>query len=226
MAINFGGRHFKKEIILQAVRWYVAYSLSYRDIEELMKERGVDVDHVTIHRWVVHYSPQLEKTFQKRKLKTGARLRMDETYIKVKGQWKYLYRAVDKQGKTVDFLLTARRDTKAAKRFFKKMIKRQGNPSLVNIDKSGSNKATLDQINIAGEKGIEIRQCKYLNNLVEQDHRQIKKLFRATLGFKNFHCAQKTLTGFELMHMIQKGQMLQTGERAMSPAEQFYSLAA
>ena len=100
---------------------------------------------------------------------------MYETYIKVEGQWKYLYRAVDKQGKTVDFLLTARRDTKAAKRFFKKMIKRQGNPSLVNIDKSGSNKAALDQIIIAGEKGIEIRQCKYLSNLVEQDHRQIKK---------------------------------------------------
>ena len=226
MAINFDGRHFKKEIILQAVRWYVAYSLSYRYIEELMKERGVDVDHVTIHRWVVHYSPQLEKAFQKRKLKPGVRLRMDETYIKVKGQWKYLYRAVDKQGKTVDFLLTAKRDTKAAKRFFKKMIKRQGNPSLVNIDKSGSNKAALDQINIEGEKAIEIRQCKYLNNLIEQDHRQIKKLFRATLGFKNFHCAQKTLTGFELMHMIQKGQMLQTGEVTLSPAEQFYSLAA
>ena len=98
------------------------------------------------------------------------------------------------------------------------MIKRQGNPSLVNIDKIGSNKAALDQIIIAGEKGIEIRQCKYLNNLVEQDHRQIKKLCRATLGFRNFHCTQKTLTGFELMHMIRKGQMLQTGERTMSPA--------
>ncbi len=226
MTINFDGRHFKKDIILQAVRWYVAYSLSYREIEELMKERGVDVDHVTIHRWVVYYSPRLEKAFQKRKLKSGDRLRMDETYIKVKGQWKYLYRAVDKEGKTVDFLLTAKRDTKAAKRFFKKMITRQGKPSLVNIDKSGSNKAALKQINIEGEKAIEIRQCKYLNNLVEQDHRQIKKLFRATLGFKNFHCAQKTLTGFELMHMIKKGQMLQTGEITLSPVEQFYSLAA
>ena len=125
-----------------------------------MKERGVDVDHVTIHRWVVHYSHQLEQVFQKRKIKYGNRLRMDETYIKVKGQWKYLYRTVDKEGNTIDFLLTARRDTRAARRFFKKLMKRQGSPSLVNIDKSGSNKATLEQLNFEEEMTIEIRQCK------------------------------------------------------------------
>jgi len=152
--IKFDGRHFKKDIILQAVRWYIAYALSYRDVKELMQERDVDVDHVTIHRWVIHCSPKLENEFQKRKIKYGNRLRMDETYIKVKGQWKYLYRAVDKEGNTIDFLLTAKRDTRAAKRFFKRLMRRQGYPSLVNIDKIGSNKAALDKINTEDEMAI------------------------------------------------------------------------
>jgi len=134
---------------------------------------------------------------------------MDETYIKVKGQWKYLYRAVDKSGHTVDFLLTAKRDAKASRRFFDKLIRRQGISYLLNIDKSGSNKAALAQFNNDDESQIEIRQSKYINNQIEQDHRHIKKLFRATLGFKNFHCAQKTLAGFELHRMIRKGQLRQ-----------------
>lgn len=121
---------------------------------------------------------------------------MDVTYIKVKGQWKYFYRAVDKAANTVDFFLTAKRDMKAAKHFFSKLLKRQGYPSLVNIDKSGSNKADLEKINRDQDKLIEICQSKYLNNIIEQDHRHIKKLYRATLGFKNFHCAQKALVGF------------------------------
>ncbi|WP_240946489.1 IS6 family transposase, partial [Pseudomaricurvus alkylphenolicus] len=224
--MKFTGRHFKKDIILQAVRWYLAYSLSYREIEELMLERGVEVDHTTVYRWVVHYSPKLEQAFQKRKLTTGDRLRMDETYIKVKGQWKYLYRAVDKEGRTVDFLLTAKRDMKAAKRFFEKLISRQGAPTLINIDKSGSNKAAINQINNESEDQIEIRQCKYLNNIIEQDHRHIKKLYRATLGFKNFHSAQKTLAGFELYRMIKKGQLCQNSVTTASDIDQFYSLAA
>ena len=148
---------------------------------------------------------------------------MDETYIKVNGQWKYLYRAVDKEGNTIDYLLTAKRDMKASKRFFSKAIKRNEHPELVNIDKSGANKAALNCINEEVENQIEIRQCKYLNNLIEQDHRNIKRITRLILGFKNFHSAQKTIAGIELMKMIKKGQM--KGDD-LSPAEQFYSLAA
>jgi putative transposase len=221
--LNFKWRHFEKEIILLNVRWYLAYPLSYRNLEEMAAERGYSVDHSTINRWVIKYSPELEKAFQAKKRSVGVRWRMDETYIKVNGQWKYFYRAVDKEGNTIDYLLTAKRDMKAAKRFFKKAIKRNGQPELVNVDKSGSNKAALNSINEETEDQIEIRQCKYLNNIIEQDHRNIKRITRSMLGFKNFHSAQKTLAGIELMKMIKKGQM--EGDD-LPPAEQFYSLAA
>lgn len=145
--ISFKGRHHQQYLILQCVRWYVAYSLSYRDLEELMQERGYGVDHSTIHRWLVHYSPCIEKVFRKNKKRTGLRWRLDETCIKIKGQWKYLYRAVDKQGSTVDFLLTDRRDKKAALRFLNKAIGSNGKPSLINIDKSGANTAGIKQYN-------------------------------------------------------------------------------
>jgi len=120
--ISFGGRHFKQELILQSIRWYLAYALSYRDIEEMMQERGINVDHSTIHRWVIHYAPQLEKEFRANKRRPCGRWRLDETYIKVKGQWKYYYRALDKNGETIDFLLTAKRDKCAALRFLRKAI--------------------------------------------------------------------------------------------------------
>ena len=125
--ISFKGRHFQHDMILQSVRWYLAYSLSYRDIEELMHERGFSVDHSTINRWVLHYSPKLDAAFRRKKNRVGKRWRMDETYIKVKGQWKYYYRAVDKQGQTIDFLLTATRDKKAASRFLRKAINEMAN---------------------------------------------------------------------------------------------------
>ena len=225
-AISFKGRHFQQDMILQSVRWYLAYSLSYRDIEELMQERGFSVDHSTINRWVLHYSPQLEAAFRLKKKRVGNRWRMDETYIKVKGQWKYYYRAIDKQGNTIDFLLTATRDTQAALRFLKKAIKENGKPSLVNIDQSGANKAGLKQMNRDHNKRIKIRQCKYLNNIIEQDHRRIKRLTRPMLGFKNFHAAQRTLAGIEVMAMIKKGQIKTSAGDATSPAERFYALAA
>ena len=224
--ISFKGRHFEKEMILQSVRWYLAYSLSYRDIEEIMKERGFDVDHSTIQRWVIQYSPQLEAAFHRKKKRPGDRWRLDETYIKVKGKWKYFYRAVDKQGNTIDFLLTANRDKKAALRFLTKAIGRNGKPGLINIDKSGANTAAIKHYNDDHNKRIKIRQCKYLNNIVEQDHRRIKRLCRPMLGFKNFDAAQKTLAGIELMHMIKKGQTRATRGDRLSPAEQFYALAA
>ena len=224
--ISFKGRPFSQDMILQSVRWYLAYALSYRNIEELMKERGFSVDHSTINRWVVHYSPQLAQAFRQKKKRTGNRWRMDETYIKVKGKWKYYYRAVDKQGNTIDFLLTAKRDKKAALRFFIKAIGSSGKPSLINIDKSGANTAAIKKFNKDNKKRIKIRQCKYLNNVVEQDHRRIKRLTRSMMGFKNFHCAQRTLVGIEVMAMIKKGQMLTPAGDDRSSAELFYSLAA
>jgi putative transposase len=146
---------------------------------------------------------------------------VDETYIKVKGQWKYLYRAVDKAGNTIDFLLRAHRDKTAVRRYFEKLIAQNGEPETVTIDKSGANMAALDAINAERETPIRIRQTKYLNNIIEQDHRAIKRRTRSILGFKNFRCARILLGGIEMMHMIRKGQM-QGGSQA--PAEHFYSL--
>lgn len=170
-----------------------------------MHERGFSVDHSTIHRWVLHYAPQLEAAFRRKKKRVGNRWRMDESYIKVKGQWTYYDRAVDEQGQTIDFLLTATRDTKAALRFLKKAIAQNGNPSLVNLDQSGANTAGLKHVNRDNKTCIKIRQCKYLNNIVEQGYRRIKRLTRPMLGFKNFHAAQRTLVGIEVMTMIKKG---------------------
>ena len=227
MAIEFKGRWIEKEVILQCVRWYVAYPLSYRQLEEMMEERGIDVDHSTINRWVLKYAPELEKEFRKRKKPVGSSWRVDETYVKVKGQWKYLYRAVDKEGATIDFLLTAKRDVEAAKKFFKKAIGSSAVPEKITLDKSGANKAAAESFNIERrrrkKKKIIIRQIKYLNNIVEQDHRAIKRRIRPMLGFKSFRSATKTIAGIEIMHMIRKGQM--TDSRHLTHAEKFYSLA-
>ncbi len=151
---------------------------------------------------------------------------MDETYIKGGGQWKYLYRAVDKQGGTIDFLLTARRDVTAATRFFQKAMKQNGGPEKVTMDKSGSNKAAIDAINEGRDVPFQVRQVKYLNNIVEQDHRSVKRITKRMMGFKSFRAAGAVLAGIELMHMIHKGQMSVTGAKDQSFAEKFYSLAA
>lgn len=158
-----------------------------------MKERGFDVDHSTIHRWVLHYTPQLEQAFHRKKKRPNPRWRLDETYVKVKGQRRYYYRTVDKQGNTIDFLLTAKRDKKAALRFLTKAIGRNGKPSLINIDKSGANKSGINAYNKATHRRVIIRQCKYLNNVVKQDHRFIKRKTKQVLCFKNFQAAQKNL---------------------------------
>ena len=224
--IDFKGSHFEKDIILWGVRWYVAYPLSYRQLEEMMAERGVAVDHSTLHRWVLKYAPMLEKQFRAHKRPVGTSWRLDETYVRVKGDWKYLYRAVDKAGQTVDFLLTAHRNRAAALRFLRQAIRSQGTPEKITIDKSGANKAAIESHNTAHQTAIEIRQSKYLNNLIEQDHRAVKRLTRPMLGFKSFWAAQSTLAGIEVMHMIKKGQLQSDGGEEQTPAEQFYSLAA
>ncbi|MHB9842107.1 IS6 family transposase [Paraburkholderia terrae] len=218
--------HYPLEVMLLCVRWYVAYPLSLRNLEEMLAEREIGVDHSTVHRWVIKLVPLFEKTFRKHKRLVGKSWRVDETYIKVKGSWKYLYRAVDKAGNTIDFLFRARRDKAAAQRFFEKAIGQNGSPETVTIDKSGSNLAALNAVNAGRETPIKVRQVKYLNNVVEQDHRAIKRRTRPMLGFKDFNCARIILSGIELMHMIKKGQMKCSGKTAPSAAQQFYSLAS
>jgi putative transposase len=227
MAISFKGAHFPPEVILMGVRWYVAYPLSTRHVEELIEERGVELDHATISRWVIKYSPQLEEAFHRRKRQVWVSWRMDETYSTVKGQWRYLYRAVDKYGCTIDFLLTKERDEQAAKRFLTKAIRRHGVPEKITIDGSAANEAAIKSYNEEHGTAIIIRKIKYLNNIVEQDHRAVKRVTRPMLGFKSFDAAQGTLAGIELMHMIKKKQlMVEAGGEGLTAAEQFYTMGS
>src|SRR4051794_29405288 len=158
--------HYPLAVMLLCVRWYIAYALSLRDLEEMLAERDIGVDHSTVHRWVIKMMPLFEKTFRKLKRPVGKSWRVDETYIKVKGSWKYLYRAVDEAGNTIDFLFRAKRNKAAAQRFFEKAIVRNGSPGTVTIDKSGSNLAALKAVNAEREMSIKVRQIKYLNNIV------------------------------------------------------------
>lgn len=214
--IEFKGVHYPKSVILHAVFFYVRYAVSYRDLEEILAERGVTVDHATLNRWVVKFAPQIAAQAQAKKRPTASSWRMDETYIKVKGRWTYLYRTVDRDGQTLDFLLCERRDLAAARRFFRRAIETNGVPDRVVIDKSGANLAGLQAINVilklTGDgRMIEIRQVKYLNNILEQDHRFIKRITGPMMGFKAFHSAAATIAGIEAAHMIRKGQIPANG---------------
>jgi putative transposase len=204
------GMRFPIDVILVCIRWYAAYPLSYRHLEEMMQERGVLVDHSSINRWAIRFLPLLEKVFRKYKHQVGGSWRMDETCILVKGVWKYLYRAVDKA---------------AAMRFFDKAMQANDVPEKVTMDKSGANKAAMDEINASSEIPIIVRQVKYLNNIVEQDHRAVKRVTTPMLNFKSFQAAKCVLAGIELMHMIRKGQLMLEGCNEMSFADQFYTLA-
>ena len=207
----FKWRHFQSSIILLNVRWYLKYPLSYRNLSEMMLERGLKVAHSTICRWVHTYSPEIEKRTRSYLKPTNDSWRVDETYIKVNGDWKYLYRAVDREGNTLDFMLSARRNKKAAKRFFKKVLKARHNrqPRVINVDKNAAYPPAIEELKSEKilEKKSKLRQIKYLNNLVEQDHRGIKKITNAGLGYKSFHTAYRTIRGIEIMHMINKGQV-------------------
>ena len=205
--------------------WYAAYPLSLRQIEEMMAERGVVVDHATIHRWWIKMMPVLAAVFRRHKRPVGTSWRMDETYIKVNGEWKYPYRAVDRAGHTVDFLLRAHRDLAAARCFFERAIDLHGVPEKITIDKSGANTAAIVGMCAASGVDIEMRQSKYLNNLIEQDHRAIKRVVRPMLGFKSFRCARAIIEGIETMHMIKKGQLDFVKDRSSSVSDNFYSLA-
>jgi putative transposase len=217
--------HFPLEIMLVCVRWYAAYALSLRNLEEMMAERGVFVDHATVHRWALKMLPVLARVFRRRPHRVGRTWRVDETYVRVSAQWKYLYRAVDRFGQTVDFLLTAHRDLAAARRFFERAIDLHGDPESITIDKSGANTAAVRSLIADSGLDIELRQSKYLNNLVEQDHRAIKRRVRPMMGFKTFESARQLIAGIETMHTVKKGQLRCSKGLVVSDADRFYSLA-
>jgi transposase, IS6 family len=232
----FKWRHFESGIILLCVRWYLRYALSYRDLEEMMAERGLSVDHTTIFRWVQRYAPELDKRCQPYLKACNDSWRVDETSIKIKKVWFYLYRAVDSEGNTLEFLLSPTRDAASAKRFFVKALLSTAGftpqtsvidehvvqffkahtpqaikaaPCVINVDKNAAYPkaiAELKAVEVLPQR-VELRQIKYLNNLIEQDHRFIKRLTKPGMGFASFETAWQTLRGFEMMNMIRKGQI-------------------
>jgi transposase-like protein len=204
----FNGRHFNHEIITLCVRWYVTYKLSYRDLVEMMAERNVDVVHTTIMRWVQWYVPEFEKRWQRFARSVGNSWRIDETYIKLKGKWVYLYRGVDKEGQTLDFFLSEQRDIAAAKRFLQQAIKKRGVPEKITLDGYAASHVAVAELQEEGllPACLIVRTSKYLNNVIEQDHRRVKQRVRPMLGFNCFAHATITITGIELIHQIKKNQ--------------------
>jgi transposase-like protein len=204
----FKRRHFDSAIIILCVRWYITYKLSYRDLKQMMAERGVDLAHTTILRWVQHYIPKFEKKWNRLARPVGSSWRVDETYIRVRGQWKYLYRAVDKQGNTVDFLLSEHRDITAAKQFFTQAIDKQGAPEKITVDGYAATHSAIVELKQSGALPINVlvRTSKYMKNLIEQDHRRVKQRVSPMLGFKKFDNAAVTIRGIELAHKIKKGK--------------------
>ena len=232
----FKGRHFDRSVILLCVRWYLTYGLSLRDLEEMIFERGIRLDHSTIHRWVVHFTPMLLTAFNLRKRSVTHKWHLDETYIKVRGEWLYLYRAIDKTGATVEFHFSKNRDLPAAKRFIRKALARHGRPAQITIDGSATNRTAILEGDMEArltlptaandQEPITIRNSKYMNNRIEQDHRRIKRRIGPMLGFKSEACADVILGGIELVHMIRKGQLDIADRRNPPIADQFESLAA
>jgi len=223
----FKGFCSSPEIIMLFVYMKCRFSLSYRDLEEMACIRGAQIDHSTLQRWMIKFTPLIDMQVKKRKKPVGKSWRMDETYIKVNGVWVYLYRVVDSLGNTIEFLLRKHRDAVAAKAFFRKAFKNNGRPEKVTIDKSGSNISALASANqgLPKDEQIEVRQIKYLNNIIEQDHRFIKKRTKPMLGFKSFRSAKITIAGIENVRMIQKGQIIGANKQ-VSTFENFKMIMA
>src|SRR3954454_2946329 len=207
----FKWKHDQPDIILLTVRWYLRFSLSFRDLVEIMEERGLSIAHTTIMRWVHQYGSELDKRVRRHLKKTNDSWRVDETYIKVKGQWMYLYRSVDSKGNTIDFYLSKTRDHKAAKRFFKKALRsfHVSMPRVITVDKNPAYPVAIEELKKEKKMpvGIQIRRIKYLNNIVEQDHRFIKKRVRSMLGLKSFLTATSIISGLEAMHIIKTSRV-------------------
>jgi transposase, IS6 family len=207
----FKWRHFEPAIILLCVRWYRRYQLSYRDLEEMMRERGLSVDHTTVWRWVQRYAPEINKRMRPHLKMSGTSYRLDETYVKVGKEWKYLYRAIDSTGQTIEFMLSAKRDVSAAKRFFKKVMRADHRrlPFTTGTDKHASYPEAFSTS--VKEKVLpsdcKLRRVKYLDNITELDHRAMRRRWRAAQCFRSFQTAERTLEGIEAMHMMRKGQI-------------------
>ncbi|RAS77286.1 IS6 family transposase [Priestia endophytica] len=224
----FKWKHHQPDIILLTVRWYLRYSLSFRDLVEMMEERGLSMAHTTIMRWVHQYGPELDERVRRHLKLTNDSWRVDETYVKVKGQWMYLYRSVDSEGNTIDFYLSKTRDHKTAKRFFKKALQslHVSKPRVITIDKNPAYPISIEELKKEKKMpvGIQIRQVKYLNNIVEQDHRFIKKRVRSMLGFKSYETATSILSGIESMNMIKKKQIHQGMKSAQNEVKFIHRL--
>jgi transposase, IS6 family len=207
----FRGRHFQDEVIVICVRRYLRYSLSYRDLEALMAERGVQVDHPTIARWVLRYAPILNQGMRRHIRYINRSWRVDETYVRVAGKWTYLYRALDSEGNTIDFLLSPNRDRVAAKYFLQLALWRTGHlrPRVINVDGHPAYPSVIVELKQRGELPLscQCRPSRYLNNLIEQDHRFIKKRIVASQWFRSVEGAVNTIQGYQAMHMISKGQV-------------------
>jgi len=212
----FKWKHAVGEIILWLVSWYCRYALSFRDLKEIAVERGFILDHSTIYRWVQEYATEIKKRIKPHLKITSDSWKLDETYLKIKGIWHYLYRAIDKQGNTLDWMLSRNRNKQAAKRFFKKLL---GNlhtvsPRVINVDKSPTFPPALSELQAANEAppDTKLRAIKYLNNSMENDHKFIKSKSRYRQWYQSFSTARNTLDGMETMRMIQKGQVRYVGK--------------
>jgi transposase-like protein len=195
----FKGRHFEREIIILCVRWYLRFKLSFRDLVEMMAERGLSLAHTTIMRWVQGFAPEFERRWNRFARQSGDSWRVDETYIKIRGIWVYLYRALDREGRTVDFRLSRRRDVVAAKLFFRKALKTQGRPPrVITLDGYAASHRAVREF--ADENEV------WKNTMIEQDHRSMKARIDPMLGFKRFKWARITIAGIELLHRIRKNQ--------------------
>jgi IS6 family transposase len=207
----FKGRHYSGEVILLAVRWYLRYPLAYEHVAEMLAERGLEMDASCIWRWVQAYAPEINKRCRPHLRPANKSYRIDETYIRIKGKDRYLYRAVDSTGQTIDFRLTARRDAAAAKRFLLNAMAASGSalPRVVNVDKNPAYPAAVEELKAEGTlpRRVRLRQCKYLNNIIEQDHRTVKKRVWLAKGYGSFQSAWRTLQGIEAVNMIRKGRV-------------------
>jgi transposase, IS6 family len=221
----FQGRQFTAEIILWAVRWYLWFPISYRDLECMLADRGIRVDHTTLFRWVQVYALELDKRMRPHLRVTNGSWRVDETYIRVKGEWVYLHRAVDATGQTIDFLLSPKRDAAAAERFFCKALKQSHtvNPRTITVDKNAAYPIAAKAMKREGAlwRFAKVRQVKFLNNIVEQDHRRIKRLVRPGLGFKSFTSASQTIADYGAMAMIRIGQVVNVPTNNMGAQRDF-----
>jgi transposase-like protein len=229
----FKRRRFPVEIILLCVRWYCKYGVSYRDLAEMISERGVRVHPSTIFRWVQRYAPEIEKRVRPYQGHRSGSWRVDETYVRVGGRWLYLFRGVDKHGRLIASMLSGRRDTGAAYRFLRKALRVVSDypPSSITTDKLASYPKAIRRLQGEGllSEDVEHRTSKYLNNIIEADHGALKRIIHPARGFQTMKTAAATLKGFGIMRMIRRGHCVQRDRQTTSEirrVNQLFGLAA